>query len=323
MNPTFSPGGKAQYDKPLKKGGWQFDWNLQYHPLTQLVHKDDRVSFRQLSERAPKSAQHGDADFFVWQADWGVHYGLTERTEIVSSVSSKRIEAHMDDEDEHHRAEVFQGPGDFSIRLRHFLMVQPKYQIVGQLGFSLPTGRLKHLSKDAFLDHDEATALGVTVKKHSHLRLGTGTVDPILALEGLYRLSDQWMLYGNISAILPFYANRFGYRTQSSLNSTIGPALKIGKQGLIAALFVDAFWTGRDTFKGLRADGSQGRFGVPNTGRIQISLKPTLTRTLGKDWTWNLQVIVPLYTKIREDSELRDVQLIESVGGFMGISYNF
>lgn len=37
----------------------------------------------------------------------------------------------------------------------------------------------------------------------------------------------------------------------------------------------------------------------------------------------NLETRVPVYTRIREDSASRDIQLTEHVGAFLGVSYYY
>ena len=57
--------------------------------------------------------------------------------------------------------------------------------------------------------------------------------------------------------------------------------------------------------------------------RCRQCLRPTLTWSATDRCTLNLQARVPVYTKIREDSERGDVQLTERVGIFVGLSWNF
>lgn len=67
----------------------------------------------------------------------------------------------------------------------------------------------------------------------------------------------------------------------------------------------------------------RGNLGVPNTGRFEFSLQPNLSWAVNKNLTLNVNVNVPIYTRIRTNSLDRDVQLTESVGVFVGMSWHF
>ena len=62
---------------------------------------------------------------------------------------------------------------------------------------------------------------------------------------------------------------------------------------------------------------------MPNTGRSELAVVPSLTWGVTKHVTVNALVRIPLDTRIREDSMRGDVQLAEPIGVFVGLSYNF
>ena len=235
----------------------------------------------------------------------------------------------VDEDDEHHRDETFQGLGDLRLGVKHFLVAEESFQLAGTLGLRLPTGRLNRVTAASYLDHDEAAALGVTVAEHSHLQLGTGTVDPFVGIEALYRIDESWMLFGGVDVTIPFYENRYDYRTSPSITLNGGPAVNIGSKDsqLFLGLFGELFYAGRDRFKGKDIVGPGGRFdgsfGVPNTGRFELALKPTITWAVSETLTLDLQARIPLYTRIPEDSERGDVQLTEPIGVSMGLMLRF
>ncbi len=238
-----------------------------------------------------------------------------------------RNEVNTVEGDEHHRDEMLDGLGDIRLSLKHFFVAEEKLQVAGILGLSFPTGKINKVTIASYLDHDEAAELGVIIPKHTHLRLGTGTFDPFLGVEVLYRLNERWMIYGNVLANLPFYENRFGYRTSPNISLTVGPAVRIGKRPVIAALSANIYYAGRDQFRGDDLVGPGGRvkgnLGVPNTGRFEFSLQPSLTWTVNEHVTLNLNLNVPIYTRVRTNSLDRDVQLTEQVGVFLGMSWHF
>ncbi len=302
--------------------------NVQYHALTELVPKSRWIG-RHFSTSAagPEAREHGDADFFVFRTDFIFRYGLTDRTELSLDLPYIRNEVNAVESDEHHRDEAIEGLGDIRLSLKHFFVAEEKLQLAGIFGLSLPTGKINRITAASFVDHDEAAELGVIIPRHTHLRLGTGTFDPFLGVEVLYRLTERWMMYGNVLANLPFYKNRYGYRTSPNISLTIGPAVRIGKRPVIAAVFANVYYAGRDQFRGDDIVGLggivKGDLGVPNTGRFEVSLQPNLTWAVNKNLTLNVNVNVPIYTRIRTNSLNRDVQLTEQVGVFLGMSWHF
>lgn len=306
----------------------RLDINTQYHALTELVPKSRRIGQRfSISDAGPKAAEHGDADFFIFRTDFVFRYGLTDRTELSLDLPYVRNEVQADESDEHHRNEVLEGLGDIRVSLKHFFIADETLQIAGIVGLSFPTGKIRKVTRASFIDHDEAHELGITIPWHTHLRLGTGTFDPLFGVETLYRFDDRRMMYGSVLASLPVYENRYGYRTAPNVNLTVGPAIRLGKSPVIAALFANIYYAGRDQLRGDDIVGTggiaEGNLGVPNTGRLEFSLQPNLTWVVNEHLTLNLNLNVPIYTRIRTNSLDRDVQLTEQVGVFVGISLHF
>jgi hypothetical protein len=319
-------GGRSIYDRPIVAGAFRFDLNTQYHPLTQLVYGDDYVSFGELKARSPEAAEHGDAEFVVFRTDLITRYGVNDTTEMFVDLPYRSSRVLVDNDDEHHRDETEKGLGDIRVGLKHFLLADKMFQFSFVVGVSLPTGGLNEVTAASYLSHNDASALGVTVPRHSHLQLGTGTADPFVGVEGLYRL-ESWMLYGSLNADLPFYDNRYGYRTSPSATLIVGPAARLGQTSAIVGLFVECSFSGRDQLDGNDVVGPGGRFSgnlaVPNTGRSELAIRPSLTWGMDKHVTLNVMARVPLYTRIRHDAGGRDVQLTESLGVFAGLSYSF
>ena len=280
-----------------------------------------------ISDAGPTAAQHGDADFFVFRTDFIFRYGLTDRTELRLDLPYVRNEVNTEESDAHHRDEVLDGLGDIRLSFKHYFVADEKWQVAGIFGLSFPTGEINRLTRASFIDHEEAETLGVAIPRHTHLQLGTGTFDPFLGIEALYRFDEHWMMYGSVLANLPFYENRFDYRTAPNVTLTVGPAVRIGDSPVVAALFANIYYAERDQFRGGDIVGSggmaKGDLGVPNTGRFEFSLQPNLAWAVNEHVTLNLTLNVPIYTRIRTNSLDRDVQLTEPVGVFAGLSWSF
>lgn len=280
-----------------------------------------------ISDAGATAAQHGDADFFVFRTDFFFRYGLTDRTELSLDLPYIRNEIRTEQSDEHHRDEVLEGLGDIRLSVKHFFVAEKKFQVAGIFGLSFPTGKINRITRASYIDHDEGEALGIIVPRHSHLQLGTGTFDPFLGVEAVYRLDKGWMIYGSVVANLPFYENRYGYRTAPNVNLAVGPAVSLGKSRVILSLLTNVYYAGRDQFRGKGIYGLggvvDGDLGVPNTGRLEFSLQPNLSWAVSKNLTLNVNLNVPIYTRIRTNSLDRDVQLTEQVGVFVGMSWHF
>ncbi len=331
-NPSLSGGerseGMSRYDRPIQKGGFWVDANFQYHALTRLVHVDSYVSFSELTRRSPEAAEHGDAESYVFRTDLVGRYGLTDRTELFMDISYKVLTMRADVDDEHHRDETFQGVGDLPVGIKHFLFAERSLQFSGIVGLSLPAGRLNRVTAASYLSHREAEELGVDeLPEHSHLQLGTGTFDPFVGVEALYRFERNWMFFASLNGSFPFYENKYGYQKSPSGALTFGPAARVGNTGIVIGLFGEVFYSGRDRFRGDDIVGTQGTFDgsfdVPNTGRFEAAIMPTLTWSISNKLTINMEARIPIYTRIREDSQGGDVQLSEHVGGFLGLSCSY
>ncbi len=197
----------------------RLDINVQYHALTELVPKSRWIGrHSSISNAGSEAREHGDADFFAFRTDFIFRYGFADRTELSLDLPYVRHEVNTVESDEHHRDEAIEGLGDIRLSLKHFFVAEEKLQLAGIFGLSFPTGKINKVTIASYLDHEEAAELGIIVPEHTHLRLGTGTFDPFLGVEVLYHLNERWMMYGNVLTNLPFYENRFGYRTSPNIN---------------------------------------------------------------------------------------------------------
>lgn len=232
----------------------------------------------------------------------------------------------MEEEDAHHRNERLSGLGDIQLKAKHFISYQGRKQIALTLGVRLPTGKVPKVTAASFLSHHEAEVLGLDVPYHTHLSLGTGTVDPLLGMEMLYRLEHGWMFFSSLDLSLPLYENPYHYRTSPQGILRLAPAYRLRDQYFIASFSLESFYAARDRFDGEDLQGNYGRvegtFWVPNTGRWELAWAPSILWGMTDQLTLNLQIRIPFYTRIREDTKKRDVQLTEPLGLFLGLSWN-
>ncbi len=287
--------------------------------MTRLVHGREVLTFDELAARFPEAAEHGDARATRWTSLLTARRAVSDRTEVGLAVPLRRVDMTTDTDDEHHRSETLEGLGDLRASVRHFLVAEEEFQLAGTFGISIPTGRIRPLTAASWLDHDEAAALGVEVPEHSHLRLGTGTWDPLLGIEALWFPSDsRWLGWAGLDAVVPVYENRYDYRTSPSVRLVAGPAVRFGGGRAVLGLFAETSWSGRDRFDGAAVVGPGGTFAgdlaVPNTGRFQVAAAPSLTYALSDEFVLDLRLRIPVHTRIREDATDGDVQLVEPIG---------
>lgn len=296
------------------------------------MHDDDYVSFGELRRRSPHAAEHGDLSFTLVQTNFALHYGVSDVTELSIDVPYKWLSAKSDIEDAHHRDESLSGLGDVSLRVKHYFIAVEKWQAAVVCGLSVPTGEVQNVPTAGFVEHHEERRYGIESPHHSHLRLGTGTFDPSIGVEALYRIDERWLVFGSATGNFPLYENRYDYQTGISGLFNLGPAVRLldagsGIGGVVLGVFGEVYWSGRDRFDGEDVVGTRrvfdGSFDVPNTGRFEVSVKPTVTWEVTERVTLNVQGRFPIYTKIREGSGDEDVQTTEGWSIFAGMSVNF
>ncbi len=314
-----------RYDKPLAKGETRLGITSQYRAFTRLVHGDDYISFAELGERSPAAAEHGNVDVYAWQTDLWLRWAVSDRTELLVTLPYRSVRMRVDHDDEHHRDETFSGLGDLRFGFRRVLRNDQRMRLAGSAGLSLPTGRRNSLTAAAYLDHHEAEELGIDVQAHSHTQLGTGTVDPFVGFDVLWRSEGGPTLFGSTEVSVPLYDAGDGYRKAASGSVTAGVARRLAGGDLTATLFAKLSYAGRDEFHGTPVVGTIGTFAgsldVPNTGRVEVSVQPTLTWRVSEDVAFETQLNVPVYTRIHEDAEGGDVQLTERAGLMVRLSY--
>ncbi|MCF6228162.1 MAG: hypothetical protein L3J82_05780 [Planctomycetes bacterium] len=308
-------------------GQLRFDLSFSFHSLTRLVYGSDYLTFDELGEKNSIAAEHGDADFFVFQTDIRASYMVSDSIGLSLQLPIRTLTLRVDDDDEHHRDETYAGAGDTRLSGSFHFISSNAFQLVGSAGISLPTGRLNEVTASSYIGHDEAMDLGVTVPEHSHLQLGTGTLDPSGSVQALYNFDEMWAFSGSISLTYPMYYNRYNYRTAPSGTVLFGSSAKFDGTGLTAALFLELFYSGRDRYDGEDVVGTtgtfKGQFGIPNTGRFEAALQPAAYWTVMDGLALSLSLRIPVYTAIAISSDRSDVQLTEIIGATLGGSWTF
>lgn len=306
------------------------DASFRFDPLVEFVSGErwvgEQLTFNELRKKSPAAAKHGNTNFYSYRIDTAVRYGVTDDTEVALAVPYLWQDLEVTVIDEHHRNELLDGPGDARLSVKHFFLADEDWQFAGILGVSLPSGKINRLTRASYIEHGTAAAIGVTIPRHSHLQLGTGTFDPFVGLEALWRLDDVSFFYASAQANVPFYPNRHDYQTSVNGTLTAGPAVRI-EDDLILGFLLSGSYSARDR---LFADdlpstrgAIDGEIHVPNTGRLEVSLQPSVTWSIAEDWTFTAQLTIPLYTRIRMNRRGSDVQLTEPAGVSVGVSYNF
>ena len=181
----------------------------------------------------------------------------------------------LDYENIHHRDETIVGVGDLQLLL-HAGRRYGRSAVGLRAGLSLPTGKV----------HEDPFRLGGEGEPHQHIQLGTGTFDPVLALD-VGRPFGAWSVSAFTQIQVPLYEGGEGYRAGTRSVGGISVSRPIG--GVSARLGVTA---ARESAE--RWDGS-----VPvedgNLGRTDLYVGPGVTVPFGADSTASIDVNVRAY----------------------------
>ncbi len=181
----------------------------------------------------------------------------------------------LDYENIHHRDETIVGVSDLQLLL-HAGRRYGKSAVGVRAGLSVPTGKV---NEDPF-------RLGAEGKPHQHIQFGTGTFDPVLALD-VGRPFGVWSLSAFAQVQAPLYEGRQGYRAGTRALGGISVSRPVG--GISARLGVTA---ARESAE--RWDGS-----VPvedgNRGRTDLYVGPGITLPFGADSSASIDVNVRAY----------------------------
>ena len=188
----------------------------------------------------------------------------------------------------HHHRELLAGLGDVQLALHRALRFQP-LRVGLRLGVSLPFGQV----------HQDPYALEREDRSHEHLQFGTGTVDPVVALDASL---------GSVSAFafaqIPIYQGPTGYRAGARFSGGVVAQRSLGKLSL--RLAGSALHETAERWQGVvpTDDGNQGR--------TDLYLTPGATLTVDSDWTFSLDLLARVYGHA-ENAQL-DLPLVVQFG---------
>jgi hypothetical protein len=146
--------------------------------------------------------------------------------------------------------------------------------------------------------HEAQPFVGETVP--TPLQLGSGTVDPIVALSGQYRGGDAWAIDAYAASRLAVMENTHGYRPASVVELGIGGEWRPWPERL--GLDLHGEWS---HLTKVAVDGVE----VPNTGRDGIYLVPGANVEIWGGIALGTTVRVPVYLRVNETQFAEDYLL--------------
>jgi hypothetical protein len=211
---------------------------------------------------------------------WGVELQLPFRavTTTVEYTTPEGEPYEPLDPDVHHRDETVIGPVDpwLLARIGGFAS---KWWLAARPGVSIPLGKTQ----------ENPFALGDRGIRHQHIQLGTGTFDPVLALEASRKI-DEWDVAFFAQGQASLYENKHGYRAPWRV---AGGAM-VGRDLLPktnASLGLESFHEAAERWDGeIRQDG--------NLGRTELLGAVGARQTLGDDNQLSLSLRFSLWRKI-------------------------
>jgi thiol-disulfide isomerase/thioredoxin len=183
----------------------------------------------------------------------------------------------LDYENIHHRDETLVGVGDAQLLL-HYASSVGAFHLGARVGINLPTGVV----------HKNPYALGDLGLPHEHLQLGTGTFDPILAVDLSYDFGS-WSLAGFAYAHVPLYDGPTGYRAGARRQGGVVASSGLGLHGPLFRLGASVLHEAAERWDGVvpTEDGNQGR--------TDVYVGPGVTIPFAEDWSVSLDVRARVY----------------------------
>jgi thiol-disulfide isomerase/thioredoxin len=232
-----------------------------------------------------------DQDLFVTEARLALDVGLTERFSASLMVPVRVVSTSIVYRDgsgtpvelvrpsTHHRDETLSGLSDPMV-LGAVTHVLAGTRLVARAGLTIPLGRTE---EDPF-------ALGAAGMQHQHIQMGTGTVNPVLALEAS-RSSGAWRAGGYVFTQQVVYENSRGYQAGDRYAAGLSLRRALGQR-----------WSVRGGPE-LQAETAERWHGVRyteegNQGRIDAILGVGAAWMATRTVTVDVAVKVPLYTHV-------------------------
>lgn len=256
-----------------------------------VVHESHCPDIGPICNERDEPPQLHDQMFYVTELRPILEYGLSEHFSVEVQIPFKvnhttivyrRLDGTVYEPDFaniHHRNETLFGLGDPWLSGRTAWKVGP-FMLTGRLGLTLPLGSTE----------ENPFVLGRAGLEHQHIQFGTGTFDPVLALEAAYPLG-RYSLRAYAQAQLVLDESSKGYRAGNRYGMgalSEGPlvgALR-GSVGLDVLTEQPERWDGR-----IEQDG--------NLGRTDVLVGVSLTYPLGP-FRLTVGAKVPVYQHVIE-----------------------
>jgi thiol-disulfide isomerase/thioredoxin len=183
----------------------------------------------------------------------------------------------LDYENIHHRDETLVGLGDAQLLL-HYAAGAGAFRLGARAGVNLPIGAV----------HDNPQRLGELGLPHEHIQLGTGTLDPIFAVDASTELGG-WSLAAFGYAHVPIYAGPTGYRAGARLQGGVSGSSGLGLTGPVFRLGASVLHELAERWDGVvpTDDGNQGR--------TDVYVGPGVTLPFADDWSVSIDVRARVY----------------------------
>ena len=207
----------------------------------------------------------------------------TARISLIEPLSAADLAAAQANLEIHHRSETLEGPGDPMLLVEHRFadLGSAGHELRLGLGLTLPVGQTE---RDPF-------ELGEQGRRHQHLQLGTGTVDPLVEFGWHVSLVDGVVLLGRAAARIPLYENRKTFRAAAEVTAALGVGA-IPFEGLSLQLEAVGFWQGRGYWDGERDE---------NTGLVSVSVDLRVALQLAQQVSLSIGLRQPMYLEITDD----------------------
>jgi len=176
----------------------------------------------------------------------------------------------LDYENIHHRNQTLAGLGDAQL-LVHTATTLGGFRLGGRAGFSIPTGKV----------HEDPFRLGEEGLPHQHIQLGTGTFDPIVAVDVARDLGPLTLALFGYSQV-PFYEGDKGYQAGTRIAAGLVASSSFGLERPIFRLSVTALQELAERWRGAVRDDDGNR------GRTDLFVGLGLTMPFAGDWSASL-----------------------------------
>jgi len=124
--------------------------------------------------------------------------------------------------DIHHRNETLVGLGDGRLELQRIIRTNSGFIVGGGIGAVLPLGRIEQ----------NPYALAAEGKRHQHIQMGGGTIDPVASGTTILT-GHRWGMVANVSGRLPLTQNKYGFTPSPLFQSSAGPTYRFSAKTMV------------------------------------------------------------------------------------------